>query len=370
MANEPRFWVNNHIFAGAGLDSSSDSLSNPVEALEDQQRTYFWRTATGWTFTAHNNKIDFDIGGGTLTATIANGTYATAAAVITVVVAALEAAAAGPAWAVTYIANKFNIATGGVVYTLMWKTGPNEVFSAGRSLGFIVTADDSGANNYTADHVTYQSTHHLVITIPADQLTALGQPTAAAVIGHNCSGNSMLLQSNTTNDWSAPTLRANFSGFAATDVRQYFVANSHAFFRLSVDDVSNTDGYYQLGKLVLSTWSASPWCFSVERTDQEEDMGEINVSIPGTNFPNFRSKRETLNLAVEDVEDSATNPFYDLLRFNVFDPLSVGENFILDLDPGASANFDFFYGYLPAMPSRKFVPFQYWRIAFTFLEAL
>jgi hypothetical protein len=99
---------------------------------------------------AANNKIDFDIGGGALVATVANASY-TSTSLAAAVKAALEAADATGTYTLTYstATKKFTLARADGTFNLQWATGPNTAASIKSLIGF--TADDTGAISYAAD---------------------------------------------------------------------------------------------------------------------------------------------------------------------------------------------------------------------------
>jgi hypothetical protein len=367
----PRIWPSNHIFNGAGLTESSQSDHNPVEALQDQLRPYFWQTATGWTITEHNRRIDFDIGGGQVTATVALGHYATGGLLAIAIVAALEAADSGPDWASNYgvtATDKFRIGKSGANFSLLWSTGTNAYRSIGRSLGYL-TVDDTGANGYVGDEVNYQSTHDLVITLTSAQVSA--GTNSFALFGHNflCSVapfTHIRLASNATDAWATPTTQATV-GMALVDQRFYFTDPAVAFYRLHVDDGSNPDGFFR-GKVFLGEYVALPYCFTTNQVKAPEDFTSYQVSKSGSQFPNFRNRRQRMSLELSAIPDATYESVEDLL-----DSIGVGRNVILDLDPDvavASPDKQWIYGYLPEPHVQPLVPTDYWDFQFQFHEAV
>jgi len=122
---------------------------------------------------ATNNKIDFkeDIGGGLsaeLTATISSGNY-TVSELETEIETQLEAATANAVqYTVSYSSSteKFSIQENGSTLTelqLLWNTGTNSATSAAATIGFDNAADDTAANEYTADNTAGEGTIHLEI---------------------------------------------------------------------------------------------------------------------------------------------------------------------------------------------------------------
>ncbi len=367
----PRFWTGNTIFEGAALVPSSETAGLPVEALQDQQRSYTWRSAVGWTITDNNNRIDFDNGAGANVAVIVNGYYATPAAMATAVTAALEAAASAPVWATSYnvaATDKFRISQGSN-FTLLNLTGANKYRSAMPSLGYTMTADLSGATGFTAPCVAYQSEHFLEITLTAEQAAA--GITGAAIIDSNFVGgqvgNQMESASNATFAWSSPTSRLvlNVSQLG----RSYFASTTHQYWRLKVSDASNPIGYFQVGIAWLGNYITSPYCFSVNQTRKPRDFSSIQTAIPGQHAATFRSRRKEMSLEVLEVPDATAET---TLR-TFFSGINIGENFILDFDPDlavATPQTGFLYGFLPDTESEGFSNFEYWTFQFPFCEAL
>src|SRR5687768_8839367 len=104
----PRFLHTNRTQAAAAIrTASSTDTAFAISWLLDQMRSRVWRSKSGWTIVAgFNDKIDFNRGG-VKVATIAAGTYTTAALLAAAVVTALEAADATPAWACSYSGSTF-----------------------------------------------------------------------------------------------------------------------------------------------------------------------------------------------------------------------------------------------------------------------
>jgi len=102
--------------------------------------------------TGYNDAIDFNEGGSELNATLDEDTY-TASELCTEIDTQLEAAGAG-SYTVTFneITCKFTIVKASGTFQLLWNSGTNSATSAGDLLGFVTSADDTGALTYTADY--------------------------------------------------------------------------------------------------------------------------------------------------------------------------------------------------------------------------
>lgn len=126
----------------SSFDISAGELINASYSLEGVG--YFFdpiEVATG------ANKIDFDIGAGTVTATIPVGFYKTPHDLAAAVLSAIQAAAAGT-YTFTYSnsTGKYTLTKSAGTLDVDWLTGTDSI---GATLGF--TADDTGALTYASD---------------------------------------------------------------------------------------------------------------------------------------------------------------------------------------------------------------------------
>jgi hypothetical protein len=239
--------------AGAVLTPDSEVTSLPRGFLLDPAPTAVWRSATGWVIDARNNKIDFNRGG-VLVATVASGTYATAAALAAAIVTALEAADATPAWACTYDSGtkKFTISTTAHSFTLLFFSGTNWPNSIATSIGF-TEADTSSATSHTAPNVSYQSTHCMNLDALSAQAVTVG-----IALNHNCgSGGTITLQGSDTDNASigyraiSPSIDFTqvlaAAGGSTSRRIAFFASQSYRYWRLLIEDGTNTAGYNEVG---------------------------------------------------------------------------------------------------------------------------
>lgn len=100
-----------------------------------------------------NDDIDFDEGGGELTATIDAGTYSHPYTDLTDNIKEKMDAAGGETYTVTYSNDddKITIAATGA-FSLDWSTGTNTATTAGAALGFDTSSDTSSATSHEADN--------------------------------------------------------------------------------------------------------------------------------------------------------------------------------------------------------------------------
>jgi hypothetical protein len=99
-----------------------------------------------------NDKIDFNIGGSELTATLTAGTYGSGTLMCAQIVSAFEAAEDTGIYSATYspLTAKFTITKSTGTFQIKWSTGSHASQGAGATLGF--SADDTGSLTYTSDN--------------------------------------------------------------------------------------------------------------------------------------------------------------------------------------------------------------------------
>jgi len=102
---------------------------------------------------ATNNKFDGVDDGGAFTATIPSKMYVDPHELADALATSINAVATD-VWTVVYsdTTGKFTIASDGTLTTLAWDTGASTAVSIGPDIGFVITADDTGANSYEGDN--------------------------------------------------------------------------------------------------------------------------------------------------------------------------------------------------------------------------
>lgn len=373
-----RILADNAIMAEAAiLTPSSEEATLPAAFLHDQLRQKPWRTLTGWTIIAgFNDKLDFERPPGTpLVATIPPGNYIAAQDLAAAIVTALEAADSAPLWACDYgalSANKFRIrdAAGAPVnFNLMWLTGANAATSIGKCLGFDTSANDTGANTYTADNVAYQSRHYLKINRSDGETIAA---TAVALLDHNGSvANTIKIQAHTSDSWGAPGTSQTLTGNPADNPRVFFFGGDvKAWWRLLIEDVQNPDGYVEFGIVYLGQYFSPSINVSADLADEVEDFTAVESGIDGTHFIDEHRRRDRWTLAWAEM-DLTTRSFLDQF---VFDQTPAGKNFFfvwdLNAPSGAGDGTDgSTYGFYAGL-RKQYVPDPYWTYSLLFIEAL
>ena len=132
---------------------------NFVRSLQNIKITYIAGYEEFEIIAGYNDAIDFNEGGAELNAILTAGTY-TADELCAEIKTQLDDEGANTYTPVyNPVTAKFTIAADGTL-SILWLSGTNTLTSVGLTIGFVITADDSGASTYTADNA--------VLGIPAD----------------------------------------------------------------------------------------------------------------------------------------------------------------------------------------------------------
>jgi hypothetical protein len=307
----PRFlWQNFLHLTNTAVTVSSEDTSFPKRWLLDPLKTMRWRSKLGWTVVAgFNDKLDFDEGGSNRVATLTAGTYTTGAAYATMLQTAINAAAVSNTYTVTYSATTFKFtiarATGSTAVSLEWSTGANAGTSCGRDIGFIVSADDTGATTYTSDYACYQSRQY----VKADLGSAMTVKALGLVGMQTLTTNGLVrLQGNATDAWTSPSYDQSFGPSAqADDVIAHWPSTSqtYRYWRIMLDDPYLSSGYQQVGLAYLGSYlepTRAPQFGGV--TEQHQPLAVIQQGDSGGIFTDNKSPARTFSLTFVILPDS------------------------------------------------------------------
>jgi hypothetical protein len=306
-ASAHRLLVTNRFQASTSTRSaSSTNAAFAVSWLLDQMRSKVWRSATGWTIVAgDNDKIDFDRGG-VLDATIAPGTYATAAALCAAIVTALQAADATPVWACTYSGTTFKFTiSADMAFELLLNSGANVAAAVWIDLGYSTAADTGSATSHVAGTAVHQSRHWIKV----DLGSALAV-TASVAINHNLSGSGTItLQGNATDAWTSPS----FSQALSTTMNEtatspagrlaFFSNPGVRYFRFLINDVGNTAGFAEVGILYLGPYSQPAYNYSNSFRRPRRDLSAINKAVRGAHYQDQRPMQRLYGVQWSDFPD-------------------------------------------------------------------
>lgn len=362
-AKAPRI-LDQNLLKGTGVVLSADSYDAgaPTRYLLDQLRSKTWCSVLGWIIIAgFNNKLDFDRGG-VKVATIAAGTYTTAADLCAAIVTALEAADAAPLWECTYGSGLFTISAD-ADFTALFGTGANVDTSIHPDIGFDTADQIAAVQAISSDFVAYQSRHWIGVDLGSAQAI-----TAGIVLNDNVSASGTVkLNSSATSILDALTAPdatqtlTDRSGFRAA----YFASQSHRYLAFLINDVSNSEGFSEIGIAYAGTYRASSVAFASDPYGEEgEDLSTVELAIEGAQHGDMRAETRAWSLTWHEVPDA------DAAIFRAFRTATPkGKCFFFDFDSGTSGA-DIVYGYRPSALQIVQASGAFWTASFAFAEAL
>lgn len=371
MAKVTRLAYDNLITdAAAVIVPSSEETSLPRAALTRPLISDRWRSKTGWTIVAgENDRIPFDAGSGSDTATITAGTYATGALMAAAIVTALEAADSTPVWACSYsaVTFKFTISSD-VNFQLLGATGADPTRTALFDLGFDHTSDTASALSHTGFAAAYQSRHTINVDLGSAQAFTL-----VALRGHNLSSGGVVrfhadastlvgvgLDDNTT-----PDLSVTLSG--SSDPRIQFVSSTtKRYLRIIIEDVQNSAGYAEIGVFFVGPYIAPSVNESIDFALQKEHLSEVLYAAGGAQHQVRRTRRRVWNLLWKVARTSADVALFDALD----EAMSLGMPFFISFDATDAPTTSTYYGFLRAGIDERLENGSVYHLPLVFAESL
>lgn len=131
-----------------------DLNTNPILGGWVNDNDYYNTDWEDIIISSSNNKIDFDEGGGEVTATIADGTYSSGTDFATAIETAMDAAATADI-GVAYGESdtlRLTLSSDGATFSLLCNSGTNLANAAWSEMGIDTTADKTGLLVYSSDH--------------------------------------------------------------------------------------------------------------------------------------------------------------------------------------------------------------------------
>ena len=282
---------------------SSEQAAFPVEnALNLNRRSKIWRSNGYWNITASNNEIIFrESIGVDLTATIPVAEYNSSLALFAAIKAALELAGASTYTVLSdsttlkvYISS--NGFGGGGIFQIDW---PNS--SMASILGFSTASEDTGALSYLADELRIATSEWITFDFG---LSAL--PTAFCLIGSRNKPIKLTptavikLQGNETDSWATPNSEVSLtydssviSSFNAVGLYDEALRYSRIYF----EDLSNPEGYIEVGALFLGTYfSSTRGQVQFPFRSEYIDNSKTSFSEGGQTYSDIREKSEVFTI--------------------------------------------------------------------------
>jgi hypothetical protein len=243
---------------------SSQQSAFPASNTQDLQRRHkVWRTNGYWEITSSNNVIVFrESTGVDLTATIAVASYASTSSFLTAIKTALESTGAST-YTVSQDATtkKIKIVSDGSggdnLFQLMWT---DVLSTAAVTLGFDTAVDDTGTLTYMAAVLKIHTSEWLKYDLGAstivDAMAFIGIRNEVLKLSPSAT---LKIQANHTDAWSSPALDTALeyhdNTIALVDA-DGLSATAYRYWRLYVEDQSNSYGYVEMSTVYLgSAWT-------------------------------------------------------------------------------------------------------------------
>jgi hypothetical protein len=290
----------------------------PVSKVQNIWTDYAYRSkygaSSGWGYfkiTTSNQWVDFDEGGSELNAQLTVGDY-DADTLCTEIKTRMEAVGAYT-YNITYeeSLHKFRIQSPTGNFTLRWSSGTHSSTSVGDTIGFDVTADDTGLSLYTADYVRIHTSAAVVIDSLA---TASIATKACAVYGLNLTATpqAFKLQRYTTSWVDVATF-----DYDSTNKRAicFYTEVSDDKYRIYIEDRINSDYYIQVGAILLGDYEELSRGYEYGASSDVEDSSEHMYSKKGyiTVAVGYRRKRRAVVYEVLDADEQKLDKIFNLV---------------------------------------------------------
>lgn len=252
----------------ASFSYSSQQTAYPASnALDINRRARTWRSQGYWKIESGSNTLVIRdaAGGSDLTATVAAGTYASDTLFFAALKTALEAVS-DSTFTITRDATtnaiKITAALGGAATAFQIRGNAAGSAALAPLLGFALS-HLTGALFYVADVVRLHTEEHLIIDFgfPVSPTGVLGFADRNRPLRIS-SGATVKIQGNATDSWSSPQVEENLvvADYGIGVVNRYGLGGSASaagtacrYWKLLIQDFSNTYGHIELGALVIGT---------------------------------------------------------------------------------------------------------------------
>lgn len=345
-----RFAYNNLFVANATLIGAS-SQAQPVRALRDQQRTFRWRSKTGWTIVQGFNDVLLVRTDTDEVCAITPGYYATGAAMAAQIQTNLQTQVdAGFTCTYDTGTKKFTIARA-VGFKLWWT---QSAASIANDIGWAGGAITGVAVSHTSETVTYQSRHFVLFDLGSSQAL-----TMAATVDDNVSAaGSVTIQGGA---FSGP-----LSGTEGVRIA-YFGSTAAQVWRILISDVTNAAGYTEVGIAWGGTY-IEPGTPFIGFIRGREELSAVLVADFGAHYRDTKGTRRSRTMEFPDLSDSEAAAI-ELMG----DTVKAGGNLLFTLDPAAAPE-KTLYGFFPEGPAPELVDIAAadlrWHLSMIFEEAL
>jgi len=364
----------NYVFdSTVGLTPSSVDPEFPVSNLRNYLTSKVMRTHPLGTFVIDttNNKLDFNIGGGPVVATLTAGTY-TATTLTAEIVTRMNAAAAGTyTCAFSTSTGKWTITKSAGTLSLLWATGANTASGVHSTIGFPSSSDYTGALAYTGSFIALHTEESVIIDLRTNESIDSFAMIFDKMVGSQFTAEAVLkLQANATNAWTTPAVDVTLSFDTDYDLYTHFFssAQSYRYWRLKMVDPKNPNLFLEIPKLFLTyatqLTQVPQLGFAMVTRDRSEQQSTPYGHRYSDVYPNLRGI--DFKYAIMGKDDLKTLE-------DIYERVGSVAPVFMALDPTATL-FDkdrfFLYGYLKNTLGREHVFNEYFNTGLMLEEAL
>ena len=256
MACEVRILDFNFAFQSeTDITATSEDVNFPASNLRQFNRSKTWRSSGTFIIDSTNSSLDFDIGGGEITATLTTGTY-TPTTLATEIATQMNVVSTDTHTA-TYdgTTGKWTIDSDGGTFSLLTNTGSNTATSVFTSIGFDTAADKTGAATYTGENVAIHTEENVVFDLKTTEDIDAFSFILDPLDGNKFTSSVVIkLQANATDVWTSPAVDETITLDSRYDIalKVFSTAQSYRYWRVQITDPSNPNLYVEIPKIFLS----------------------------------------------------------------------------------------------------------------------
>ena len=319
---ETRIIDHNFAFqSNVAISASSASAQFPVTNLQHYFRSKVWRSNSNGFFkiVASNSKMNFDIGGLELTATLTVGEYTASSLATEITTQMTNVAGVAITCTKSSTTGKFTISKASGTLNLFSNTGTDVANSTWAILGYDVSTDHTGALTYTGASIANHSEEYVQIDLKTteeiDTIYVIFDPN----VGNKMSSEAVVtFEGSATANWNTPGVSQVIPFDEDRGVYSYCWATdqSYRYWRVKIVDPSNPYLYVELPKIIIGKGTvlsrAPEFGFNYKFTD----LSTQQVNAYGNVFVDIYPIRADIDLTFKLMREPDINIFSELYRRN------------------------------------------------------
>jgi len=305
------YWRDGNIFDYSSQHPQHPAIDSQLDTLLQFYRSRYGTGSGNGLFVidSSNKYIDFDEGGAEMTAVLTEGTYngnSLAAEVQT----QLNAQSGGFTASYSETDARFTISDSGA-FTLRWNTGTNSANSAGSTLGFDVSADDSGSSSYESD---YRRIHYPAC-YASNNLSGAYSIDFIAILNHNISSSATIKAIGADDEDFTTNKVEEIVTYNENDIFYFFdSAETKQYWKIEIQDPANPNSYIQYGHILLGTYTELNKAYGKDHEDGPEDRSEEEYSSSLVLYGEKKESLQTWTLPYIGLNDASKSYIKDMLE--------------------------------------------------------